>query len=83
MKSSASFLSTLLLLTSGPGCSPHVSTADAALNRSALHAPQMVTLLPIEYQFAEGRFKASGGEVFHGDYSYQNAFLLGIRPPKP
>lgn len=74
--------SILLLLLSALPCCRSVSN-NAALNRSALFDPPMVTLQKGQtYHFKEGDLTGSG-QVFHSDYSYQNAFLLGLKPPSP
>jgi hypothetical protein len=73
---------TLLLTTfAQPSCQD--ASNAAALNQSALHNPPMVTLQKgVTYQFKEGDILGND-EVFHSDYSYQNAFLLGLKPPTP
>jgi hypothetical protein len=77
MKFNASLMWVLLLLILVPACSLPASKSDQLLNQSALHDPPMVRMKPgVEYQFAEGTLMGRG-QLFHSDYSYQTAFLLG------
>ena len=75
-------LSILLLLAFVlPSCQG-VSKGDAMLNRSALYDPPMVTLEKgTVYRFKEGDITGTG-QIFHSDYSYATAFLLGLSPSK-
>jgi len=60
---------------------PCCQTAQNAssLNRSALYDPPMVSLKKgAVYHFVEGELIGTG-QFFHSDYSYQQAFLLGLK----
>ncbi len=61
-----------------------VSKRDASLNRSALYDPPMVHLEKgTIYHFTEGDLTGTG-QIFHSDYAYAYAFLLGLGgPPQP
>ena len=73
----------LALLTNSVLCSCQPALGNAKLNASALYDPPMVTLSKgVVYPFAEGNLTGTG-QVFHSDYSYQNAFLFGLKPPIP
>lgn len=51
------------------------------LNQSALYDPPMVSLQKgITYRFVEGDL-VGRGQFFHSDWSFQNAFMLGLKPP--
>ena len=79
------FFCLILILTTigGPSCSLFVSKESEAFNQSALYDPPMVKLIKGKTdQFEEGVLLGRG-QVFHSDYSYQNAFLFGLNPPKP
>ena len=71
----------LLALLTLPSCQTPIS--EKSLNQSALYDPPMVSLKKgVTYEFAEGKLEGRG-QFFHSDYSYQNAFLLGLKPPAP
>lgn len=71
----------LLTICGLPSC--RLGSNNAALNKSALYDPPMVTLQKgVTYQFKEGVITGDD-QVFHSHYSYTNAFLLGLHPPKP
>ena len=83
MKQKLLWICTLLLaILALPCCQNVPSASETALNRSALYDPPMVSLKPgVTYPFAEGDLVGTG-QFFHSDYSYQQAFLLGLRGPK-
>ncbi len=72
--------SILLMLISGlPSC--QTASSAAALNRSALHDPPMITLAKgTLYHFSSGDVTGDG-QTYHSDYTYQLAFLLGLHGP--
>lgn len=82
-KSKYCFPVILLLIICGLNSCRVASKQDAMLNRSALYDPPMVSLIEGQtYHFAEGDLKGTG-QYYHSDYSFQNAFLLGLKPPPP
>jgi hypothetical protein len=69
----------LLAISVLPSC--QTSPSAKALNRSALYDPPMISLQRgITYRFVEGDL-VGRGQFFHSDYAFQNAFLLGLKPP--
>jgi hypothetical protein len=79
MKSTLTFFAYLLLALSLLSCKSSHSTASAesSINSSALYTPTSVsTIKGTEYQFVEGRWKATG-EKLYSQAAFTRALTIG------
>jgi hypothetical protein len=79
MKSTLTFFAYLLLAVSLLSCKSKLLTesGESLLNSSALYTPTSVTSIEgVEYQFAEGRWKATG-EKLYSQAAFTRALIIG------